>query len=140
MVARTSAVTAATVFTVRTTEGNVAVPAELRYDVADPYAVTVAFQVGPGQWLEWVFGRDLLAEGLAGAGGDGDVRIRRAFGNPRVVIFDLDSSFGHATVEGVAADLMAFLVDSYTAAPIGTEGRFLNLDEMVDLLMSSGAL
>lgn len=140
MIARSSVVTAATVFAVRTPDGHEAMPAELRYDVADPYAVTVVFRVCPGRSMEWVFGRDLLAEGLAGAAGDGDVRIRREAGNPSVVIFELDSPFGHATMDGVSADLTAFLGRSFAAVPSGAESGFLNLDGMVDLLLSSGAL
>ena len=136
MITRGTVVTAATVFAVRTDTGDEHVPAELRYDAADPYAVTVAFQVGPDRWLDWVFGRDLLAAGLAGAAGDGDVRIRRDPGDPATVVFDLESSSGHATIEGVAADLMAFVGRSYAMVGPGTEGRFLNLDETVDLLLS----
>lgn len=140
MIASGPVVTAATVFAVRTDAGHKAVPAELRYRVSDPYAVTVAFEVGPGGWLDWVFGRDLLAEGLAGAAGEGDVRIYRDARDPAVVVFELDSPFGRATTEGVAADLMAFLGQSYGVVRPGTEGSFLNLDEMVDLLLSSGAV
>lgn len=138
MFIRSNTVTANTVFAIRTASGRSFVPADLRYDVTDPYAVTVAFHVADGQWLAWVFGRDLLAEGLAGAAGDGDVRICRDACDPSVLIFELDSPFGKAVIEGVAADLAEFLGQTCTEVPRGTESRFLNLDEMVDRLLSSG--
>jgi hypothetical protein len=128
------------VFAIRTISGRDFVPADVRYDVTDPYAVTVAFQVGHGQWLEWVFGRDLLAEGLAGAAGDGDVRICRDACDPTVLIFELDSPFGQAVIEGVAADFAEFLGRTCAEVPRGTESRFLNMDDMVGRLLSSGAL
>jgi hypothetical protein len=139
MFIRGTTVTASTVVAIRTTSGLDSVLAHVRYDITDPYAVTVAFQVGHDQSLDWVFGRDLLAEGLAGAAGDGDVRICRAADDPTVLIFELDSPFGRAVIEGVAADFAEFLDRTYTEVAPGTETRFLNLDETVDRLLTSGA-
>ena len=51
----------------------VPVQVEMRYDTRDPYAVQAAFRTGRAGWVEWVFSRDLLTEGLlapAGAGAD----------------------------------------------------------------------
>src|ERR1044072_6700001 len=49
-------------------------PAGLRYDPADPYAVHATFHTGAEETVEWVFARDLLAEGLHRPTGTGDVR------------------------------------------------------------------
>ncbi len=52
-------------------------PAGLRYDTADPpYAVHATFHTGAEETVEWVFARDLLAEGgLHRPTGTGDVRV-----------------------------------------------------------------
>ncbi|GAB3878459.1 hypothetical protein GCM10029964_029140 [Kibdelosporangium lantanae] len=69
----------------------VPVKVELRYDTRDPYAVVAAFRTGRAGWVEWVFARDLLADGLIAEAGDGDVRIRPAVDDPEVVVIELSS-------------------------------------------------
>ena len=54
-------------------ESSLPVPAGLRYDTADPYAVHATFHTGAEETVEWVFARDLLAEGLHRPTGTGDV-------------------------------------------------------------------
>jgi hypothetical protein len=61
----------------------VPVQVEMRYDTRDPYAVQAAFRTGRAGWVEWVFSRDLLTEGLITAAGAGDVRIRPSRRQPR---------------------------------------------------------
>ncbi len=46
-------------------ESSLPVPAGLRYDTADPYAVHATFHTGAEETVEWVFARDLLAEGTS---------------------------------------------------------------------------
>ena len=58
----------------------------LRYDTRDPYAIIAAFRTGRAGWVEWVFSRDLLADGLIADAGDGDVRIRPGTGDPEIVL------------------------------------------------------
>ena len=48
----------------------VPVQVELRYDTRDPYAVVAAFRTGRAGWVEWVYARDLLADGLDSDGLD----------------------------------------------------------------------
>lgn len=50
-------------------------PVQLAYDASDSFAVTLGFRPGDGQRVEWVFARDLLARGLCGNTGWGDVRV-----------------------------------------------------------------
>ena len=47
---------------------------DLRYDRADPYAVTILFNAdaGPGMAVEWRFGRELLLAGREGFDRDND--------------------------------------------------------------------
>ncbi len=47
-------------------ESSLPVPAGLRYDTADPYAVHATFHTGAEETVEWVFARDLLAEACTG--------------------------------------------------------------------------
>lgn len=47
----------------------------LRYEPTDPYVVRAAFFTDTEELAEWVLGRDLLADGLRGSAGSGDIRI-----------------------------------------------------------------
>ena len=75
----------------------VPVQVEMRYDTRDPYAVQAAFRTGRAGWVEWVFSRDLLTEGLITAAGAGDVRIRPAEHDSEAMEIELSSPSGHAT-------------------------------------------
>src|SRR6266702_7766971 len=46
------------------------------YRADEPYAITDAFATERGRWVEWIFARDLLIEGLAMPAGEGDLRIQ----------------------------------------------------------------
>jgi capsular exopolysaccharide synthesis family protein len=87
----------------------VPVKVELRYDTRDPYAVVAAFRTGRAGWVEWVFARDLLADGLLADAGDGDVRIRPSIEDPEAVLVELNSPSGHAMFETSAQELADFL-------------------------------
>src|SRR4029078_13035736 len=54
----------------------VPVKVELTYDNRDPYAVQASFRTGQGTAVDWVFARDLLADGLMASSGTGDVRVQ----------------------------------------------------------------
>lgn len=47
----------------------------LHYEPTDPYVVRAAFFTDTDEPTEWVLGRDLLADGLRGSAGCGDIRI-----------------------------------------------------------------
>src|SRR5690348_4994040 len=49
--------------------------ASLFYSGDDPYAIRIAFHVGLDEPVEWIFARDLLAEGVNGRAGLGDVQV-----------------------------------------------------------------
>src|SRR5207244_1080080 len=99
----------------------VPVTVELRYDTRDPYAVVAAFRTGRAGWVEWVFARDLLADGLIAAAGEGDVRIRPAADDPEVVITELSSPSGHAVFEASSQELADFLDRTYDVVVPGNE-------------------
>jgi hypothetical protein len=115
----------------------VPVQVELRYDTRDPYAVVAAFRTGKAGWVEWVFSRDLLADGLLADAGEGDVRIRPAADDPEIVIFELSSPSGHALFETSAHRLADFLDRTYDIVVPGGESLWLNFDDAVEQLLSN---
>jgi hypothetical protein len=103
------------------------VPAELEYDTLDPYAVAVVLHAGPSA-VRWLFGRDLLADGLLARCGDGDVRIGPA-GDPALVVVELSSPDGAAVLEAPAQEIAAFLDRTYDVIPAGSESDWFDFDE-----------
>lgn len=120
-------------------ESSLPVPAGLRYDTADPYAVHATFHTGAEETVEWVFARDLLAEGLHRPTGTGDVRVwpSRSHGQG-VVCIALSSPEGEALLEAPARALESFLKRTDAAVPPGTEHRHFDLDtELSHILAES---
>ena len=107
----------------------VPVRVELRYDTRDPYAVVAAFRTGKAGWVEWVFARDLLADGLIAAAGEGDVRIRPSSDDPEVVVVELNSPSGHAVFEASAQEFADFLDRTYDVVLPGNEHLWVDLDD-----------
>lgn len=109
----------------------------LRYGAADPYAVTVRFH-GPEEHVEWVFARDLLASGLDGHGGLGDVQVRAVpdGGGDDVVIISLASPDGRADLEADATELRSFLQSTEQVVPLGAEHQFFDIDAEVESLLA----
>ncbi|MEU7783223.1 MULTISPECIES: SsgA family sporulation/cell division regulator [unclassified Amycolatopsis] len=108
------------------------VPAELAYDTRDPYAVAVVLHAGPSA-VRWLFGRDLLADGLLARCGDGDVRIGPA-GDPALVVVELNSPDGAAVLEAPAKEIAAFLDRTYDVVPAGSESDWFDFDTELEKL------
>ena len=111
------------------------VPAGLRYDTADPYAVHATFHTGGQDTVDWVFARELLAEGLRRPTGTGDVRVwpSRSRGQASVCLA-LSSPEGEALLEAPARALESFLKRTNAAVPPGLEHRVYDLDaELIHL-------
>jgi hypothetical protein len=115
--------------------GEAELAAELRYDPMDPFAVTLAIGVDYGQPILWVFGRDLLVDGVSEASGEGDITIEPA-----------DDEAGHEIRITLATDCLAtmiasrdavveFLIDSFTAVPSGSELDRIDLDAELAALL-----
>lgn len=112
------------------------IAATMRYDSDDPHAVHATFHTGDDETVEWVFARDLLAEGLREPAGYGDVRVwpSRSRG-VEVVCISLSSPEGHALLEAPADELHGFLNRTYVAVAPGSEHLHMDLDtELVALL------
>ncbi|GAA1361011.1 SsgA family sporulation/cell division regulator [Streptomyces beijiangensis] len=112
------------------------VPATLRYDRQDPFAVHMTFPAPAtlaGVAVSWTFSRDLLQAGVSAPAGLGDVRIR-PYGYDRTVL-EFHAFEGVAMVHLHTAELRRFLKRTETLVPCGFEHLHLDLDQDVaDLL------
>lgn len=115
----------------------VPVQVELRYDTRDPFAVVAAFRSGRAGWVEWVFSRDLLADGLLGEAGEGDVRVRPADDDPEIVVVELDSPSGHAVFEASAQRLAEFLDSTYDVVVPGHETLWTNVEDALGQVIAN---
>jgi hypothetical protein len=106
--------------------GPVPVPTELRYDPADPYAVTATFHHGQGA-VDWIFARDLLADGLLAPTGDGDLHINPVADSDTVLLV-LTAPDGAAVMEASAEELATFLDLSYEQVAPGEEWDHVDFD------------
>jgi hypothetical protein len=117
-------------------KADVALEAVLRYDVDDPYAVHLAFPTGPGrEGIEWMFARQLIADGLVAASGDGDVRIWPSPDADSAVYVQLSSPSGRALFTVSRRCLVDFVRRCHALVPPGTEGLHLDLDAELDMLL-----
>lgn len=121
--------------------GTAALPiqADLRYEVSDPYAVSITFHTGsqaPGDVVQWTFARTLLSEGVLAPTGEGDVQVwpSTTSGTP-VVCLSLSSPSGRALFEVAQNDLTSFLLDTFSAVPVGSEGAHVDVDGELALLL-----
>jgi hypothetical protein len=119
-------------------QGSVPVPAMLRYDVSDPYAIAITFSTGPGGDVRWVFARDLMADGLERPTGDGDVVVWPSESEGREVVYvSLSSPEGQALFEGPRRPVAAFVHQTYGLVPRGLESRFIDVDAALERLLDS---
>lgn len=110
--------------------------ATLRFEASDPFAVEATFRAGE-ESISWVLGRDLLADGLHGDCGEGDVRVWPTVDRGRhVVMLQLSSPDGSALLAADANGLDAFLRRTYDAVPLGFEGDHLDMDTVLDQLLA----
>ena len=100
--------------------GDVAEPvrAELRYHRRDPLAVEMRLSIARSPAVSWVFGRDLLIEGLRRPSGIGDVRFYPVHES---VIIELRSAAGKAVLLSYLPDVEGFVQHIVSAVPVGAE-------------------
>ncbi|MEU0336266.1 SsgA family sporulation/cell division regulator [Streptomyces sp. NPDC006193] len=105
------------------------IPATLRYDRRDPFAVRMTFPAPAtleGVEVCWTFSRELLAAGLEGPEGDGDVRVR-PYGYDRTVL-EFHAPEGTAVVHVRSGEIRRFLRAAGRLVPAGLEHLQLDLD------------
>lgn len=117
--------------------------AGLHYRADDPYAVRIAFHAGGQEPVEWSVGRELLAMGVSGPAGLGDVKVwpsAESVSGLRgaVLNIELSSPFGEARFEALAREVSGFLRRAYQLVPEGTESEWIDLEgKLADLFRQS---
>jgi hypothetical protein len=116
----------------------VQVPTTLTYRTDDPYAVALVFHSAAGD-VEWVVSRTLLAQGLAGPCGDGDVKICPSIDEKSraVTMLDFCSPDGRLIAEADSLALRTFLAGTFELIPDGTEGEHLDLDGLIAAILGA---
>lgn len=112
---------------------------DLRYDTADPYAVSMTFHLWADDAVRWVFSRDLLLNGQEGLTGAGDVQVWPSphSGASRVCIALRPCPHAEAVVVMASARVVgAFLRRTLAVVPAGTEQHHLDLDGAVRRLLN----
>jgi hypothetical protein len=113
-----------------------AIDADLVFDPADPYAVTMVFRTGV-QEVRWTFGRELLVDGLYEPTGDGDVHVWPCLSSTgaAVVIIELSSPDGELLVQAPSRKVSNFVATMLVEVPDGQETAFVDFDtELATLL------
>ncbi|MDN0199027.1 SsgA family sporulation/cell division regulator [Streptomyces sp. S.PNR 29] len=117
--------------------------AHLSYDIADPFAVTVVFSHDGRVLARWRLDREMLAEGLAGPVGVGDVRLRpvsrgvweelrmELLGDARP-----DGGRHHAVVFAWASAIDAFLRETHRIVEPGREE--VHVDDFLAEILARG--
>ncbi|MFG3661715.1 SsgA family sporulation/cell division regulator [Streptomyces sp. NPDC047706] len=112
------------------------IPATLTYDLTDPFAIRMTFPAQAtleGEEVCWTFSRELLAAGMHGPVGHGDVRVR-PYGYDRTVL-EFHAPEGAAVVHVRSGELRQFLQATRTLVPEGLEHAYLDLDHDLAELM-----
>ena len=129
---------------VSTGAGEAELDAELRYDPADPFAVSLAIGVECGEPVVWTFARDLLSAGIAAASGEGDITIEPDYSidlsasdqdtDDRMIRITLATDC-LATMLTPMTKVVEFLVETFTAVPTGSELDRVDLDAEIAALL-----
>jgi hypothetical protein len=113
------------------------VDAQLIYDAADPYAVTLDIRTAPDTTVTWSFARELLTAGVEAPAGVGDVRIVPVgHRDGRRVRIALSSPDGAAVLEAALSDMVEFLAATYAVVPTGCEAEHLDVDSVLTALLA----
>ncbi len=125
--------------TVSTGTGEADLDAELRYDPADPFAVSLAIGVDCGDPVVWTFARELLAAGVNAPSGEGDITLEpdmsEGFGGERTLRITLATDC-MATMLASADRVVEFLVETYAVVPTGSELDRVDFDAEIAALLS----
>ncbi|MFJ8041821.1 SsgA family sporulation/cell division regulator [Kitasatospora sp. NPDC096147] len=114
----------------------VPVTACLRYSSADPYAVHLDFHLGQGMPVRWTFARELLATGLHGWAGTGDVSVFPGTDQDRQsTCLSLDGDTGTVLLLAPTTAVRTFLGYADRLVPPGTEQRYVDLEGLLARLL-----
>ncbi|MGW2098654.1 SsgA family sporulation/cell division regulator [Streptomyces olivaceoviridis] len=109
---------------------------ELSYDPRDPYAVTLILDSEGDHAVRWVFSRELLADGLTGSAGEGDVTVwPEGQGTDGWFLWLKVGRDPHTAVFETAADPVAeWLLDTYRLVPEGHEEVDAEWEQLTHLI------
>ncbi|MFF2936306.1 SsgA family sporulation/cell division regulator [Streptomyces mirabilis] len=109
--------------------------ADLHYDMADPYAIRLSLGTPMTRSVDWVFARELLAEGLRRPTGSGDVLVMPwHHPHPHSLRVVLRNRSGTALVEMAVSEVATFLRQTFALVPDGAEGLHVDLDRAISEL------
>ena len=116
-------------------DGTTPVRSRWSYRAGHPYTVTAAFQTDRDRWVEWVFSRELLVDGLTDAAGVGDVRFRPLSERGLdMLVVEIESPEGYALLELDIESVAGFLGATEDLVPLGSEGEHFDVDALIDEL------
>ncbi|MFK0289134.1 SsgA family sporulation/cell division regulator [Streptomyces sp. NPDC090442] len=113
------------------------IPVELDFDSGDPYAVRLTFDLPGDAPVTWVFGRELLLDGLNHPAGEGDVRVEPS--SPERlsdVYISLQVGPERALFRASAPPLIAFLDRTDRIVPLGKEEVCDTLEATLDRILA----
>jgi hypothetical protein len=109
------------------------IPVELRYEVADPYAIRMTFHLPGDAPVTWTFSRELLLDGINVPTGEGDVHISPSepsgFSDTHI---RLQVGADRALFRAGSAPLVAFLDRTDKLVPLGQEHSLGDFDGSLD--------
>lgn len=116
------------------------IPTTLGYSLTDPYAVSLTFRSRTAS-VTWHVARTLLLQGLAAPVGDGDIHVFPSIDEDAraVTVMVLSSPDGRLVAELPSMELQEFLTRTFKNVPVGSEDQHLDLDGLVDALLTSDA-
>jgi hypothetical protein len=124
---------------VSTGTGEAELDAELRFDPADPFAVSLAIGVECGEPVVWTFARDLLAAGVSAPTGEGDITIEpdpaSALDDDERLLRITLATDCLATMLTSSDRVVEFLVETYAVVPTGSELDRVDLDAEIAALL-----
>lgn len=113
-------------------DGTTPVRSRWSFRADQPFTVTAAFQTEPDRWVEWVFSRELLAQGLDGPAGVGDVRMRpEAEDGLTMLAVEIESPEGYAKLELEHGGVAGFLTGTEQLVPLGEESAHFDVDALI---------
>lgn len=132
MLGSSRTVTTPLTLVVSASTGDASLEAELRYDPSDPLAVVLAIGTQCDEPVVWVFARDLLASGIAGSIGEGDITIEPADRDVRITL----ATDCLATMLAPRHRVVEFLVETFTRVPSGAEFDGIDIDAEIAALLA----
>ncbi|MEW1649048.1 SsgA family sporulation/cell division regulator [Streptomyces sp. NPDC091219] len=118
----------------------VPVSTNLSFRSWEPYSVHISFSMEGRAPVNWVFARELLAEGIVRPSGLGDVRIwPEDSDRPGFLSLQLSSPYGRALLALPAGLVTPWLARTYHAVPAGFEGGSLEFDRELARLLGKAA-